>query len=118
MTTIDPTRLEALRSISAREQAALESARELLHADMARGAQLRKQILDLKHPTAARSGRREARPIQSAAEMQDEQSRINARIEDHEQTVEIAQERARAAKLLRKRCEAFLAGRPDAESSR
>ncbi|MFF0947913.1 hypothetical protein ACFYE9_09645 [Rhizobium leguminosarum] len=118
VTTIDPTRLEALRSISASEQAALESARELLHADMARGAQLRKDILSAKQPTAGKTRRREPRPLQSLTELQNEQSRINMRIEEHEQTVEIAQERARAAKLLRKRCEAFIAGRLDAESGR
>ncbi|MEJ1173181.1 hypothetical protein WA845_02950 [Agrobacterium sp. CMT1] len=103
--TIDPNRLTVLRTACAREDAALEHARAALHADMDVANEFRRQIL--AEQRRVKPDRTDARGL--IEELQEKQAELNKRIEDKEGEIEILQERAHAAKKLRKTCEAYAA---------
>ncbi|CAH0154684.1 hypothetical protein SRABI05_00634 [Agrobacterium fabrum] len=101
---IDLSRLAVLRTISAREKAAVDMARGALDMELSASKEVRRKIAAEQRRDGDRASTR--RHIDDLRAKEDE---INQRVEDHHASIEVLQERATAAHRLRKACEAWVA---------
>lgn len=100
----DLSRLTVLGTISAREKAAAAELQEALSSELSAAKEIRRKIVAEQ--------RRESDRTTNHGHIEDlrtKESEINQRVEDHEASLEVLNERANAAYRLRKSCEAWVA---------
>lgn len=104
---IDVNRLAVLERISAREAAAVERVRVAMDADISAATALRRKFAAQQRRNGFVGGL--TADDQDAGEYRKQAAEINRRIVDNEAAIEELQERAVAAKRLRRSCQAWAA---------